>query len=106
MPRCFATIASVAASTEHSDPYGYGMPMAFCARNLLPCADQTAIMLLPDWREGISNVMRRRPPTLSRSRRAAFGVFWFSRARIRTKGDARDYFEEVRRKAVAAEPEL
>jgi hypothetical protein len=27
-------------------------------------------------------------------------------ARIRTKGDARDYFEEVRRKAVAAEPEL
>lgn len=27
-------------------------------------------------------------------------------ARIRTKGDARDYFEEVRRKVVAAEPEL
>ncbi len=27
-------------------------------------------------------------------------------ARIRTKGDARDYFEEVRRKAVAAEREL
>src|SRR5580700_8504501 len=27
-------------------------------------------------------------------------------ARIRTKGDARDYFEEVRRKAVAADPEL
>ena len=27
-------------------------------------------------------------------------------ARIRTKGDARDYFEEVRRKLVAAEPEL
>jgi phospholipase C len=27
-------------------------------------------------------------------------------ARIRTKGDARDYFEEVRRRAVAAEPEL
>jgi phospholipase C len=27
-------------------------------------------------------------------------------AQIRTKGDARDYFEEVRRKVVAAEPEL
>jgi phospholipase C len=27
-------------------------------------------------------------------------------ARIRTKGDARDYFEEVRRKLLAAEPEL
>jgi hypothetical protein len=58
----FSTIGSARVLFADTETYGYGVPMAFCARNLLPCADKTEILLLPKLREGISNVTETKVP--------------------------------------------